>query len=257
TLNNYMYTGEQYDPNVGFYYLRFRYYNPTNGRFLTMDTWPGMQFEPMSLHKYLYCESGPVGRWDPSGKIPTLLGQVIKMTIIGALIGGVSYITGFLLGKALGSDKEFSVKELLLSIGIGAIANGLGAYIHAGFAVSVGGIQLVAHLSVLFNMIQNGILSAYYYCQINKNSNEGISANGFFVSTALGVLAAGFAGPGGSTFIRGATSNLSAQTLESLVAGFREFIKTVKDTDYQFLMEEFIRKYESQYLRYGPLRLRR
>jgi len=36
TLNHYMYTGEQYDPNVGFYYLRARYYNPTSGRFFTM-----------------------------------------------------------------------------------------------------------------------------------------------------------------------------------------------------------------------------
>ena len=36
--NNYLYTGEQYDPNAGFYYLRARYYNPQVGRFLTRDT---------------------------------------------------------------------------------------------------------------------------------------------------------------------------------------------------------------------------
>ena len=45
TENNYFYTGEQYAPNCGFYYLRARYYNASIGRFHTMDTWPGMQFE--------------------------------------------------------------------------------------------------------------------------------------------------------------------------------------------------------------------
>ncbi|MCB1045441.1 MAG: hypothetical protein KDC35_21035 [Acidobacteria bacterium] len=67
TPNNYLYTGEQYDPNVGFYYLRARYYNPSLGRFHTMDTWPGMQFEPVSLHKYLYTHANPLNGIDPSG----------------------------------------------------------------------------------------------------------------------------------------------------------------------------------------------
>ena len=37
TENNYLYTGEQYDPNLGFYYLRARYMNPGIGRFISMD----------------------------------------------------------------------------------------------------------------------------------------------------------------------------------------------------------------------------
>jgi RHS repeat-associated protein len=60
TENNYLYTGEQYDPNVGFYYLRARYYNASIGRFLTMDYFPGLMFEPLSLHRYLYAGSNPV-----------------------------------------------------------------------------------------------------------------------------------------------------------------------------------------------------
>ena len=74
TENNYLYTGEQYDPNVGFYYLRARYYNQSNGRFMTMDTWPGSMFEPASLHKYLYCVGNPVNMWDPSGHAGGLFG---------------------------------------------------------------------------------------------------------------------------------------------------------------------------------------
>ncbi len=65
--NNYLFTGEQFDNNVGFYYLRARYYNPNNGRFTQMDTYPGMQFEPLTLHKYLYTVNNPVNFIDPSG----------------------------------------------------------------------------------------------------------------------------------------------------------------------------------------------
>ena len=35
TPNNYLYRGEQYDPDLGLYYLRARYYNPATDRFLT------------------------------------------------------------------------------------------------------------------------------------------------------------------------------------------------------------------------------
>jgi len=70
--NNYLFTGEQYDNNVGFYYLRARFYNPSNGRFTQMDTYPGMQFEPVSLHKYLYANANPVMFVDPSGNISML-----------------------------------------------------------------------------------------------------------------------------------------------------------------------------------------
>ena len=37
TVNNYRYTGQQWDPDLGMYYLRARYYKPNLGRFWTMD----------------------------------------------------------------------------------------------------------------------------------------------------------------------------------------------------------------------------
>ena len=38
TPNVYLYSGEQNDPNLGLYYLRARYYNAQNGRFMTADS---------------------------------------------------------------------------------------------------------------------------------------------------------------------------------------------------------------------------
>lgn len=51
----------------GMYYLRARYYKPETGRFWTMDTYEGNKEEPLSLHKYLYCQVNPVNLTDPSG----------------------------------------------------------------------------------------------------------------------------------------------------------------------------------------------
>jgi len=62
------YRGEQYDPDLGLYYLRARYYNPATGRFMSRDPWSGNQFDAKTLHKYLYVGSNPVNFVDPSGR---------------------------------------------------------------------------------------------------------------------------------------------------------------------------------------------
>jgi RHS repeat-associated protein len=67
TPNDYLYTGEQFDSNLGFYYLRARYMNPSNGRFFTMDSYEGDAYDPLTLHKYLYAGNDPVNMIDPSG----------------------------------------------------------------------------------------------------------------------------------------------------------------------------------------------
>jgi RHS repeat-associated protein len=86
TVNDYLYIGEQYDPNAGFYYLRARYMNPNVGRFTTMDVYEGSVFEPKSLHKYLYCNSDGVNNIDLSGYTTmSLNSQMAALTIMGVL----------------------------------------------------------------------------------------------------------------------------------------------------------------------------
>jgi RHS repeat-associated protein len=70
TPNNYLYRGEQYDPDLGLYYLRARYYNPVTGRFLSRDPLDGNAPDPKSLHKYLYADGDPVNAMDPTGQAP-------------------------------------------------------------------------------------------------------------------------------------------------------------------------------------------
>jgi RHS repeat-associated protein len=68
TPNEFRYTGEQLDPNVGFYYLRARYYAPAQGRFVSTDPEAGKPYDPPSLHRYLYAHANPVTNADPTGR---------------------------------------------------------------------------------------------------------------------------------------------------------------------------------------------
>ena len=80
TANDFLYTGEQYDANTGFYYLRARYMNPSTGTFTSPDAYAGTVFDPVSLHKYLYANANPVMNRDPSGN-STIGEQAIVFSI--------------------------------------------------------------------------------------------------------------------------------------------------------------------------------
>ncbi len=67
TPNNYLFAGEQFDPDLGLYYNRARYLNVSTGRFWSADTFEGESNDPLSLHKYLYVAGDPVNGVDPSG----------------------------------------------------------------------------------------------------------------------------------------------------------------------------------------------
>ncbi len=67
TLNNYLFAGEQFDPDLGLYFNRARYLNTNTGRFWSMDTLEGYSSDSSSLHKYLYCFGNAVNCLDPSG----------------------------------------------------------------------------------------------------------------------------------------------------------------------------------------------
>jgi RHS repeat-associated protein len=67
TPNSYLYRGEQYDSDLGLYYLRARYYNPLTGRFMSRDPEDGKPIYPKTLHKYLYAGGDPVNGFDPTG----------------------------------------------------------------------------------------------------------------------------------------------------------------------------------------------
>lgn len=95
TANKYLYTGEQYDSDLGQYYLRARYYDQGNGRFMSRDGFAGLMRDPTSLHKYAYAFVDPVNNSDPSGLFPPS-GSVAVVAIVAlALLVSVFVLLPF------------------------------------------------------------------------------------------------------------------------------------------------------------------
>lgn len=137
TPNEMLYRGEQYDSDLGLYYLRARYYNPLTGRFMSRDPEDANPIDPKTLHRYLYASGDPVNLFDPSGRDSILetgsLDKIIGTAAFPALIevagtaatnaiaatGVQDAIAGFQLAAEAGSWGEvvdiltYTVKTIL------------------------------------------------------------------------------------------------------------------------------------------------
>jgi RHS repeat-associated protein len=77
--------GEQYDPDLGLYYLRARFFNPQTGRFWSADSYEGGNQNPITLHKYLYGNADPIQNVDPAGTM-----SVVSVGATMALTSGIA-----------------------------------------------------------------------------------------------------------------------------------------------------------------------
>jgi len=170
TENRFLFTGEQYDPNIGFYYLRSRLYNPSNGRFLTFDSFEGDPYSPAFLNKYNYCLNNPGNNIDPLGKC-SLTFYAIGTTLVLAEIVFFAFTRSIFKNKKdTGRTNTFSYSiNMILSLGAG-LAGGIiqfsidetgldpvdkplrGQYAFVGFGVGAGSnISLPSASSIAFH----------------------------------------------------------------------------------------------------------
>jgi len=77
TPNNYLFSGEQFDPELNLYYNRARYLNVSTG--------------PLSLHKYLYASADSIDRTDPSGNLE--LTEALGALAVASVIFNLASLT--------------------------------------------------------------------------------------------------------------------------------------------------------------------
>ncbi len=103
--NNYLYSGEQFDPDLNLYYNRARYLNVSTGRFSSMDTYEGDAASPFSLHKYLYTADDPIDLVDPEGKDFSLTSFSVNVAISSAIDAISGFQANGIKGAAEGAIK--------------------------------------------------------------------------------------------------------------------------------------------------------
>ncbi len=123
------FTGEYFLPELGLYFLRTRFYDPTAGRFLTPDLLEPIPNQPQTYNPYLYVGANPVRFRDPLGTFS--VGSIsVGLAIISVMVSiALPHFPApvLLIARALGltqADAQVGL-SVALSIGQGIWAGGL------------------------------------------------------------------------------------------------------------------------------------
>lgn len=121
--SSFTYTNREYDFESGLYHYRARYYDPSPGRFLQEDPYPGIALLPISFTTaYTYAVNNPIMNTDPNGKIAPLV------------IIGIAALMGGLTNAYLNKNEGTFIENFFYGAIIGTISSGVG--IGIGAAVS-------------------------------------------------------------------------------------------------------------------------
>ena len=88
----YKYTGQKEVVSIGLYYYGARYYDPSIGRFITEDTYPGELANPQSQNLYLYVVNNPIRYIDPTGNMAEGVAQlkpIFDLSKLTAIFSGI------------------------------------------------------------------------------------------------------------------------------------------------------------------------
>ncbi|MBT2765566.1 RHS repeat-associated core domain-containing protein [Paenibacillus sp. ISL-20] len=131
SISDYLYTGQELDTQTGLYNYRSRMYDPSFGRFYSMDS-AGQYFSP-----YIYAGNDPISLVDPDGQLAFATIMAIGAAT-GAALGAVG--GGIYAGVSGHSGGEIA-KDVFAGLGIGFLAGllagtGIGAYAATAGAVA-------------------------------------------------------------------------------------------------------------------------
>lgn len=120
-LSVFGYDGEQVDADTGLVYLRARWYDAANGRFLSIDPHPGAMPRPLTLNDYAFTNGDPINGSDPSGEFD--LGGM--MSTVGtlatlSLVATTSYDVGTKLYEGDGKGAALAAAEGVVYYAMGA-----------------------------------------------------------------------------------------------------------------------------------------
>jgi RHS repeat-associated protein len=200
----YAFTAREFDPEIGLYFYRARYYDPGTGRFLSEDPIRTLR----SITLYAYVLNNPTGHVDPSGKVANIaIGMVIGGTIGGfrAALTGENLVAGVLTGAAIG--------------GVAGATFG-GSLLIGGAALTIGEASVVTGVSAFTITSISKALQGATTC---RTLIDGLKAGIF--TTATGFLGAQFA-------------RLAGDVAVGVAPGFSELVQRFFSTGFSVLGAE-------------------
>ena len=117
--NPFGYAGYMYDTETELYYLMARYYNPTQGVFLSLDPDPGDDDDPLTMNGYAYADNNPVMNVDPDGHW--------VWTAVGAGFAAYDAYKTYKKTKSWKKAGWAAAKSIATSVAFGAVFKGIGA----------------------------------------------------------------------------------------------------------------------------------
>ena len=87
------YAGQYYDEELQMYYLRARYYDPSIGRFTSIDAIEGKISQPLDMNQYVYCRNNPIRYSDPTGESVWGYGLTASVAALLGYEGQVLWVT--------------------------------------------------------------------------------------------------------------------------------------------------------------------
>jgi RHS repeat-associated protein len=117
TANQYLFSGEYNDADLGFVYLRARWLKKDDGRFRTRDTRDGNIGDPPTLNTYGYATQDPINEIDPSGHDATIAEETPKMSGIAILAMAILATAGVLAyEQAIAKEREVGPAQIRTQI---------------------------------------------------------------------------------------------------------------------------------------------
>ena len=212
--SSYTFTGREYEPELGMYYYRARYYDPNTGRFLQQDPDPGKLRSPNTfLSKYIYAVNNPIMFSDPNGRNPI----AIIAVIVGAIVGGI-------IGAQDRDSGHGSIDQRILR---GAIA---GAIFAVAFILS----STTAGLGLIVSISKAGSQKGDFWNNLNKSFLQdalfalvGSYLTDKFIDSELRALG-NFGGANG--IVNGITNSITAViTNGGLIIAVGNAIRSIRD----------------------------
>lgn len=211
--NVFRYGGQYFDIETGTYYLQARYYDPAIGRFISADSYPGKDNDPLSLNLYTYCNNNPILYFDEDGHLPIFVVIGLGMAV-GALFDVGKQV--FFENRSFSEINGISVLKAGVAGGIGAgVALGVGAIGTAAF-----GLEATSNFgygigsSMLSGAIANTIGDSFIYRRVNTPMDFVNSAGAGALGGAFGYGASGF---GGNLYKNEIFDNMSRNAQRSFI----------------------------------------